>query len=101
MSLETVAQGVHRQGRSRAVRFSDRIFDTAAVILLAVGIGFFATGRSSLSRLAAGEFERQEGVSMVTIAERHDGQTRLGLWLIGSGLVVGVAAASRYRFGRG
>ncbi len=92
MSLENIAQP-----GSRVVRLSDRIFDSAALLLLAVGVIFFAAGRSSLTRLASGDFQRQEGVSMVTIAERYDGQTRTGLWLIGAGLVAGVAAASRYR----
>lgn len=93
MSLETTAQLTER----RQVRFSDRVFDAAAVLLLVIGVSFFAVGRSSLTRLAAEEFERQDGVSMVAIAERYDGQTKLGLWLIGTGLVAGVVAASRYR----
>ena len=76
----------------------DRLFDLAALALLAGGIMLFAIGRQSLTQLAdAGYDAPPAGVSWVSRADLHASQTRWGIWLAGGGLILSVAAALRHR----
>jgi hypothetical protein len=96
MSLETPAVA----SRRAAVRPSDRLWDLAALVLLAGGTLLFAVGRQSLKGLAQGTYQVPAGVTWVSRAERHDAQTRWGGGLVAAGLVAGIAAASRHVLAR-
>lgn len=81
----------------QAVRLADRIWDTAAVVLIAVGVALFAFARRALLSLAAGTYEMPEGMSYVARTDFHVTQSRIALWLIAVGVIVGAAAALRHR----
>lgn len=78
------------------VRTVDRVLDVAAALLLAGGAGLFFFGRWQLSSLAAGTYQVPSGVSYVSRADLHAGQTNVGIWLVTAGLVVAVVAAVRH-----
>jgi hypothetical protein len=94
MSLDTPSV---RRSPQPAVRLQDRLFDIAALALLAGGVLLFAIGRQSLTRLADARYEAPPaGVSWVSRTDLHVSQTRWGAWLAGAGLILSVAAALRH-----
>ena len=81
-----------------AVRFSDRLWDLIALALVLGGVGLFFFARHALDTLGAGTYNVPSGVTYVSRADLHVAQTRLGIYCIVMGVVVGVAAALRHRF---
>lgn len=81
----------------RDVRLADRIWDAASVLLIGSGVGLFAYARRALQSLAAGTYEVPPGVWYTARADLHVTQSRIALWLIAVGVIVGVVAALRHR----
>lgn len=81
----------------RAVNLADRLWDATAVFLIGGGVGLFAYARSALQSMAAGTYDLPPGVSAVAQTDLHVTQSRLGLWLVAVGVIVGVVAALRHR----
>jgi hypothetical protein len=79
-----------------AVRFQERILDVAAALLLGGGVSLFAIARRALGALASGTYPVPEGVSYVTRVDFHAAQSRIGLWMVGAGLIVGAIAAMQH-----
>lgn len=75
----------------------DRVTDAAALLLVLGGIGLFAYARHALTGIGQGTYEMPKGVSAVAVADLHVAQSHLGLWIVGVGVLVGIAAALRHR----
>lgn len=71
--------------------------DASALLLVLGGIGLFAFARNALTEIGAGTRVMPRGVSAVAVADLHVAQSRMGLWVVGLGVLVGVAAAVRHR----
>ena len=85
----------------RAPSRFERTVDFAALVLVLGGIGLFAFARKALIDIGDGTRVAPEGVSAVSIADFHVAQSRMGLFIVGLGLLVGVAAAVRHRLKSG
>jgi len=79
---------------------ADRIIDAAALIMVLGGIGLFAFARHALTGIGDGTRAMPQGISAVTVADFHVAQSRMGLWIVGVGVLVGCAAAIRHRLRR-
>ena len=79
---------------------TDRIIDAAALIMVLGGIVLFAFARQALNGIGNGTRDMPEGISAVTVTDFHVAQSRMGLWIVGLGVLVGIAAAVRHRLGR-
>lgn len=64
------------------------------------GIVLFAFARQALNGIGAGTRDMPAGISAVAVTDFHVAQSRLGLWVIGLGVLVGVVAAVRHRYGK-
>lgn len=82
---------------SGAVHVTDRLWDAAAVLLAGGGVALFLVARAALQSLAAGTYEIPPDVSAIARAEFHVTQSRIALWLVAVGVIVGVVAAIRHR----
>jgi hypothetical protein len=97
MSIPTGLESI-RTAPSAAVRFSDRLWDLAALALVLGGVGLFLFARHALDTLGAGTYNVPKGVTYVSRTDLHVAQTRMGIYFIAMGVLVGVAAALRHRF---
>ncbi|MCC6928940.1 MAG: hypothetical protein IT359_08140 [Gemmatimonadaceae bacterium] len=79
-----------------SVRFTDRVVDGVAALLLVGGVSLFFLGRSALQSLAAGTYPAPLGETWVARTEFHDSQTRLGIWLIAAGAAIALVGAVRH-----
>jgi hypothetical protein len=78
------------------VRAQERALDIAAALTLGAGVLLFGIARRALGLLADGTYEVPAGVSYVARADFHAAQSRVGLWLVGAGLVIGAIAALQH-----
>jgi hypothetical protein len=85
----------HRSS-SAVVQRADRLFDLLALLLLLMGSTAFLVGRFGLASLGSGTHDAPQGSSWVALAERHDAQTRWGLWIAVAGLLVALVSAGRH-----
>jgi hypothetical protein len=76
---------------------ADRIIDATALLVLLGGIGLFAFARSALTGIAEGTHAIPQGISAVAVTDFHVAQTKIGMFLIGAGVAVGIVAAVRHR----
>lgn len=76
---------------------ADRIIDAAALLLVAGGVGLFLFARQSLTAIGDGTRDMPKGVSAVAVADFHVAQSKMGLWIVAVGVLVGVVAAVRHR----
>jgi uncharacterized membrane protein YidH (DUF202 family) len=90
----------HAMPERHAVRRSDRLWDAAAVILVLAGVALFFVARQALGDLGAGTYQVPKGVSAVARTDLHVTQTRLALWLVAVGMVLGAVAALRHHISR-
>jgi uncharacterized membrane protein YidH (DUF202 family) len=60
------------------------------------GIVLFAFARQTLRAIGAGTHEMPKGLSAVTVTDFHVAQSRLALFIVGLGVLVGVVAAVRH-----
>jgi hypothetical protein len=97
MSIPIGSESIHT-ATNPAVRFSDRMWDVAALTLVTGGVGLFLFARQALDRLGAGTYRVPKGVMYVSRADLHLAQTRMAFFFIAMGVLVGVAAALRHRF---
>jgi hypothetical protein len=81
---------------ARPVRVQERALDIAAALFLGTGVLIFGIARRALGQLASGTYDVAPGVSFVTRTDFHAAQSRVGLWLVGAGLVVGAIAALQH-----
>ena len=81
----------------RAPSRFDRIVDAAAILLVLGGIGLFAFARNALIGIGDGTRASPKGVSAVAVADLYVAQSRMGLFIVGLGVLVGIAAAVRHR----
>jgi hypothetical protein len=96
MPLHSVAS-VPGERHRRPVRLIDRIWDAIAVLLVIGGVAFFFVARRALTALANGSYDVPAGTSWVSRADLHVAQSRLAIWIIVLGMLVGVVAALRHR----
>jgi len=75
------------------VRLRERVADVIAATCLVSGAGLFLFARQSLTSLAKGTYLVPVGTSYISRADFHAAQSKLGLWLVASGIAVAVAAA--------
>jgi hypothetical protein len=78
----------------------DRIWDAAALIVVLTGIGLFVFARNALTSISEGTYVMPTGVSAVAQTDLHVAQSRLGIFVIVAGVLVGVIAAARHQFHR-
>ena len=76
---------------------TDRMIDVVALLMVLGGIALFAFARQALTGIGAGTRDMPSGISAVTVTDFHVAQSRLGLWIIGLGVLVGIVAAVRHR----
>jgi hypothetical protein len=84
----------------RAPVFADRLIDSAALLMLLGGVALFAFARQALTGIANGTRATPIGMSAVAVADFHVAQSKMGLWLIALGVMVGIAAAVRHKLRR-
>lgn len=75
---------------------SDRVIDGAALFLLLGGIGLFALARSALTGIGSETRAMPAGIPAVTVTDFHVAQSKMGLLLVGLGVLVGIVAAVRH-----
>lgn len=75
---------------------ADRVIDATALLMLLGGVGIFAFARSALTGIAEGTRVIPPGMSAVAVTDFHVAQSKMGIWLIGLGVAVGVFAAVRH-----
>lgn len=76
---------------------ADRAIDAAALLMLLGGIGLFAFARNALTGIGSGTRAMPAGIPAVTITDFHVAQSKMGLFLVGLGVLVGVVAAVRHQ----
>lgn len=74
----------------------NRIIDATALLMVLGGMGLFAFARSALTGIGNGTRTMPEGVSAVTVTDFYVAQSKMAVWVIGVGVVVGVVAAVRH-----
>jgi len=82
---------------ARMPRLTDRIWDAAALVLVMCGIGLFVFARRALTSIGGGTYQMPDGVAAVAQTDRHVAQSRLGLFIIVLGVLLGVVAAVRHK----
>lgn len=75
------------------VRFRERVADAIAAVCLLTGAGLFLFARQALRALANGTYLVPAGTTYVSRADLHSAQSKIGLWLLATGLAVAIAAA--------
>ena len=78
-------------------RTSDRILDFVALTILLGGLATFALARRALSSIGEGSYVMPSGVSAVAQTDVHVAQSRLGLFIVLVGVLLGVVAAVRLK----
>ena len=84
----------------RAPSSVDRMIDATALLMVLGGIVLFAFARQTLRAIGAGTHDMPAGLSAVAVTDFHVAQSRLGLWIVGLGVLVGLVAAVRHRYGK-
>lgn len=78
-------------------RAADRLLDAVALLMVLGGIALFAFARHTLTGIGDGTRAMPKGIPAVTVTDFHVAQSRLALWVVGMGVVVGVFAAARHK----
>lgn len=79
------------------MRRSERLWDAVAALFVAGGAGLFFFARHALNALANGTYSVPNGVTYVSRTDLHVAQTRLAIWMVGTGMAFGILAAIRHR----
>lgn len=61
------------------------------------GIALFAFARNALNGIGAGTRAMPDGISAVAVTDFHVAQSKMGLFIVMLGIMVGVIAAVRHR----
>jgi cytochrome b561 len=86
--------------RRRRVNANHRLWDLAALVLVVSGVGLFFVARRAITTIATGTYAVPDGMSHVAMTDLRVAQTRLGIWLVVFGVVLGVVAAFKHRLRR-
>ena len=81
----------------RAPTRVERIIDAAAILLVLAGVGLFFYARSVLVGMGAETGVLPKDGTAVALADFHVAQSRMGLFIVALGVLVGVAAAVRHK----
>jgi len=73
------------------------MIDATALLMVLGGIVLFAFARQALNAIGAGTRDMPQGISAVAVTDFHVAQSRLGLWIVGLGVLTGVVAAVRHK----
>lgn len=84
----------------RAPSSVDRLIDATALLMVLGGVVLFAFARQALNAIGAGTRDMPAGISAVAVTDFHVAQSRLGLWIVGLGVMIGIVAAARHRWGK-
>jgi hypothetical protein len=76
---------------------ADRVLDATALLMVLGGIVLFAFARSALTGIGSGSRAMPEGMSAVAVTDFHVAQSKMGLYIVILGVLVGVVAAVRHR----
>ncbi len=76
---------------------ADRVLDATALLMVLGGIVLFAFARNALTGIGGGTRAMPEGVSAVAVTDFHVAQSKMGLFVVMLGVLVGVVAAVRHR----
>jgi hypothetical protein len=76
---------------------ADRMMDAASLLMVLGGISLFAFARQALTGIGAGTRDMPSGISAVAVTDFHVAQSRMGLFIVAVGVLVGVVAALRHR----
>ena len=76
---------------------ADRILDASALLMVLGGIALFAFARNALTGIGGGTRAMPEGISAVAVTDFHVAQSKMGLFIVMLGVLVGVVAAVRHR----
>ena len=76
---------------------ADRMMDAAALFMVLGGIALFTFARHALTGIGAGTRDMPSGISAVAVTDFHVAQSRMGMFIVVAGVLVGIAAAVRHR----
>ena len=85
------------QALTRKPSYADRLIDAAALVFVLGGIALFAFARNAITGIGDGTRDMPKGISAVAVADFHVAQSKLGLWIVAVGVMVGAAAAVKHR----
>jgi hypothetical protein len=77
-------------------RLADRLWDAAALACVLGGAGLFLFARRALTSMGDGTYALPPGISAVATTDLHVAQSRLGMVIVGLGVLIGVIAAVRH-----
>ena len=76
---------------------ADRFIDAIALLMVLGGTAMFFFARSALTGIGEGTRLAPPGTSAVAYADFQVAQSKLGIWVIGVGVLVGIVAAVRHK----
>ena len=76
---------------------ADRVLDATALLMVLGGIALFAFARNALTGIGGGTRAMPAGISAVSVTDFHVAQSKMGLFIVTLGVMVGVVAAVRHR----
>ena len=79
---------------------ADRVLDATALLMVLGGIALFAFARNALVGIGGGTRAMPQGMSAVAVTDFHVAQSKMGLFIVTLGVLVGVIAAVRHRVRR-
>ena len=79
---------------------ANRVLDATALLMVLGGIALFAFARNALNGIGGGTRTMPEGVSAVVVTDFHVAQSKMGLFVVMLGVMVGVIAAVRHKLRR-
>jgi hypothetical protein len=100
MSLPPGIDALAPAPTKKRVHPTHRMWDIAALVLVACGVGLFFLARQAIRAIATGSYDVPSGMSHVAMTDLRVAQTRLGLWLVAFGVAIGVVAALKHRLRR-
>ena len=80
-----------------SVTVADRMWDAVALVFVVGGIVLFAFARHALGALGDGSLRLSKGASYVARTDWHMSQVRMAVWMMATGLLIGVVAAARHK----
>src|SRR5262245_59209655 len=95
--VQSSTQARAKRPMKRAPGKFDRAVDVAAILLVLAGVALFFYARSVLVGMGNETGALPKDGTAVALADFHVAQTRMGLFLVALGLLVGVAAAVRHK----
>ena len=79
---------------------ANRVLDVTALLMVVGGIVLFAFARSALTGIGNGSRTAPAGMSAITMADFHVAQSKMGLFIVVLGVLLGVIATVRHKLQR-